>query len=128
MNFLLDTHTFLWFLSDDKQLSPKAKKTIEHSGYTKYVSIVSLWEIAIKMNKGKLELAMPFSDLLQQMDSNGFEILPVSFQHTLALCDLEHHHGDPFDRMIIAQSLTQQYILISKDKSFKKYANLQLLW
>jgi PIN domain nuclease of toxin-antitoxin system len=63
MKYLLDTHTFLWFITDDKQLSGKAKIAIENPDHAKYLSIVSIWEIAIKLNKGKLELAMPFVEL-----------------------------------------------------------------
>ena len=79
MNFLLDTHAFLWFLNVDQQLSVKARSIIKDVYCTKFISIVSLWEIAIKMSKGKLELALPFNDLLKQIDLNGFEILPVSY-------------------------------------------------
>jgi PIN domain nuclease of toxin-antitoxin system len=111
-----------------KQLSGKAKIAIENPDNAKYLSIVSIWEIAIKLNKGKLELAMPFVELKGQMEINGFELLPISFEHTLQLCSLAHHHGDPFDRIIISQAVAEQFILISKDGSFAVYQGLQLLW
>jgi len=128
MNYLLDTHTFLWFINGDIQLSQKAKIAIDNPIASKYVSIASLWEIAIKLSKGKLELTRPFGALKQQMELNGFELLPISFEHTLELCSLAHHHSDPFDRIIIAQAITEKFIAISKDKNFIKYKNLQLLW
>ena len=128
MNYLLDTHTFLWFLTDDPQLSRKGKSVIDDPETNKYVSIASFWEIAIKLSKGKLELTQPFSTLMAQMELNGFELLSISFEHTLELSTLPHHHGDPFDRIIISQAITEKYIAISRDKNFDKYNGLQLLW
>ena len=128
MKYLLDTHTFLWFITDDKQLSAKATKAIVNPDAAKYVSMASFWEIAIKLNIGKLELDMPFDDLLQQMDINGFTLLPIEFAHTSAVCALDRHHGDPFDRMIIAQAQVEDLIVISIDKNFSKYRPLQILW
>ena len=128
MRYLLDTHTFLWFITDDKQLSQKATKVIVNPDAVKYVSMASLWEIAIKLNIGKLELDMSYDELLQQMDINGFSLLPIEFAHTSALCTLEFHHGDPFDRLIIAQALVENLVAISKDKNFTKYDGLQLIW
>jgi PIN domain nuclease of toxin-antitoxin system len=128
MRYLLDTHTFLWFINDDKQLSKIAVNAMGNSDATKFLSIVSLWEIAIKLNIGKLQLNISFPDLEQQMHKNGFELLPVTFVHTHKICTLDKHHGDPFDRMIIAQALSEELTVISKDKNFTKYSGLQLLW
>jgi len=128
MNYLLDTYTFLWFITDDKQLSGKATKAIVDPDAVKYVSMASFWEIAIKLNIGKLELDMPFDELLNQMDINGFLLLPIAFAHTSALCTLDLYHGDPFDRLIIAQALVENFIVISKDNNFTKYERLQLIW
>ncbi len=128
MNYLLDTHAFLWYITEDPQLSRKANNAIDDPEANIYISIASLWEIAIKISKGKLELKRPFETLLQQMELNTFELLPVLFQHTVELCNLPHHHGDPFDRIIIAQAITENFISISKDENFIKYNNLQLLW
>ena len=128
MNYLLDTHTFLWFINDDKQLSGKAVSAITDPDAIKYVSMASLWEIAIKLNIGKLELDMPYKALRTQMDMNGFELLHIGFEHTAALSSLHPHHSDPFDRIIIGQAQVENLTLISKDKNFVKYQELQLLW
>ncbi len=71
---------------------------------------------------------MPYKDLMQQMNINGFELLQVQFEHTTALTTLAHHHGDPFDRIIIAQALTEHFTVISKDKNFREYEELKVLW
>ena len=128
MDYLLDTHTFLWFINGDTQLSKKAKEAIVNPDAIKYISIASLWEIAIKVNLGKLSLEIPYSDLRQQVTDNGFEILPITFSHTTELVSLELHHRDPFDRIIIAQALSERLILISKDGNFEKYVQLKMLW
>jgi PIN domain nuclease of toxin-antitoxin system len=128
MEYLLDTHTFLWFINGDAQLSKKAKDAIVDPDAIKYISIASFWEIAIKLNLGKLSLDMPYLDLRQQVSDNGFEILPITFSHTTELISLELHHRDPFDRIIIAQAISERLILISKDGNFEKYGQLKILW
>jgi PIN domain nuclease of toxin-antitoxin system len=97
MEYLLDTHSFLWFINGDDQISQKAKNAITDPEAMKYISIASLWEIAIKVNLKKLGLDMAYTDLRQQVIDNGFEILPITFEHTAALVNLELHHRDPFD-------------------------------
>ncbi len=123
MEYLLDTHTFLWFINGDKELSKKAKNSIADPDASKFISIASTWEIAIKVNLGKLKLDMPFEELKQQIILNGFEILPITFEHTLKLCSLEHIHSDPFDRIIITQAYAENLTVISKDGNFSKYKN-----
>ncbi len=83
MNNLLDTHTLIWFINGDKALSVQAKDKIEDSNAINYVSIASLWEIAIKISLGKLELRTPFTEIRNQIRVNSFQILPVSFEDTL---------------------------------------------
>jgi PIN domain nuclease of toxin-antitoxin system len=128
MEYLLDTHSFLWFINGDEQLSEKAKIAIQDPDATKYVSIVSFWEIAIKISLGKIKLDMAYQDLQQHVSGNGFEILPITFEHTIELTNLDFHHRDPFDKIIIAQALIEKFVLISKDSNFDKYNNLKLLW
>jgi PIN domain nuclease of toxin-antitoxin system len=79
VDYLLDTHTFLWFINDDEQLSVKAVEAIADPKAIKYVSMGSLWEIAIKLNIGKLELDFPYKTLTEQIDINGFELLHIGF-------------------------------------------------
>jgi PIN domain nuclease of toxin-antitoxin system len=128
MEYLLDTHTFLWFINGDAQLSKNAREAIGNPDAIKFISIASFWEIAIKVNLGKLSLDMPYNDLRQQVTDNGFEILPITFSHTAELISLDLHHRDPFDRIIIAQAKSERLILISKDGNFEKYDQLKLLW
>ena len=128
MEYLLDTHSFLWFINGDEQLSEKAKIVISDTDATKYISIISFWEIAIKISLGKLSLDMTYRDLRDQVILNGFDILPLTFEHTIELTSLDFHHRDPFDRIIIAQALTEKLVVISKDENFSKYNKLQLLW
>jgi PIN domain nuclease of toxin-antitoxin system len=128
MEYLLDTHSFLWFINGDGQLSLKAKDSIADPNSIKYISIASLWEIAIKVNLGKLSLDMAYQDLRHHIIVNGFEILPITFEHTIELSSLELLHRDPFDRIIIAQALREKLTVISKDGNFIKYSELKLLW
>jgi PIN domain nuclease of toxin-antitoxin system len=127
MELLLDTHTFLWFINGDAELSSKAKSYIEDSTNTKYISVASFWEMAIKVSLGKLELEMPFSDLKTYTAQNNFTILPITFEHTIALTNLEFHHRDPFDRLMIAQALTDQLSIITRDAAFGDYS-VKVLW
>lgn len=128
MEYLLDTHSFLWFINGDDQISQKAKNAITDPEVMKYLSIASLWEIAIKVNLKKLGLDMAYTDLRQQVIGNGFEILPITFEHTAVLVNLELHHRDPLDRIIIAQALSEKLTVIGKDENFYKYDGLELLW
>src|ERR1700712_4876813 len=106
MNNLLDTHTYIWFVEGDNQLSNKARKSIESKNTINFIRIASLWEIAIKISLEKLELKAPFSTIAEQINFNGFQILPVTFEDTLKLSELPFHHKDPFDRIIISQGIT----------------------
>jgi PIN domain nuclease of toxin-antitoxin system len=127
MNYLLDTHTLIWFLEGDNQLSRKAKNCIEEIDATNFISIGSIWEIAIKISIGKLQLKTPFSDISKQIFNNRFQILPIVFEDTLHVSELPFHHRDPFDRIIISQCLTNDFTLISKDPAFLPY-RITVLW
>jgi len=127
MNYLLDTHTLIWFLSGDTELSVKARKAIEAESSNIFVSIASIWEIAIKVNLGRLDLKITFNQLRNEIEKNGFELLPITFNDILSLNELPMIHRDPFDRIIISQSLSNNFMLISKDKTFKSY-QIKLLW
>jgi len=118
---VLDTHTFLWFINESADLSSKALKMIEDPEASTFVSIASFWEMAIKFKLGKLELRMPVSKLFENLSGNGFRLLPISFQDTLVISTSPTHHADPFDRMIIAQAITNQSTIITRDKAFCQY-------
>ena len=100
MNVLLDTHTFLWFLGGNSELSKQPRTLIESPEYEKYIIIASFWDIAIKNSSGKLTLDVPFVELKTEAIKNRFQILPITFEDTLQLITLPFHHRNPFDRII----------------------------
>ena len=124
---LLDTHTFIWFIDGDKQLSQTARTSIEGDNVVNYVSIGSLWEISIKISLKKLELKVSFDQINKQFLENGFELLPVTFADTLTVSTLPFHHRDPFDRIIIAQALNSGINIITKDENFSLYG-VNVIW
>lgn len=128
MSFLLDTHVILWFLEGNHNLSLKARISIENSNYTKFISMASIWEIAIKLNLAKLRMEIGLDQLKTEILQNGFELLPLRFEHFLELSKLEDIHKDPFDRILISQALCENLRLISGDKNFSQYKSLDLLW
>jgi PIN domain nuclease of toxin-antitoxin system len=125
-SFILDTHTLIWFLNGDKQLSKSARAAIEKESNDKFVSVASLWKIAIKISLRKLEFAA-FPDLANMIAENGFEILPITFEHTLKVAELDFIHGDPFDRILVAQCIVEHLAIISKDGNIEKYP-IEVLW
>jgi PIN domain nuclease of toxin-antitoxin system len=128
MNLLLDTHTFLWFCNEDPKLSDKARGHIEQPTNKSLISIVSLWEIAIKVSSGKLRLHEPFERLIPQiLHQTGFTILDIQFQHVSTLIHLPFHHRDPFDRLLIAQALSEKIPIVSADLTFDQY-DVERLW
>lgn len=127
MKVLLDTHAFLWFINDDPQLSLPAKKLME-SDIDLFLSIASLWEISIKVSLGKLTLPSLFDLFIpEQLQVNEIEILPIELRHLTPLIDLPFHHREPFDRLIIAQTLVEEAIVISRDEIFDGY-DVKRLW
>ena len=127
MKYLLDTHTLIWLINGDIKLSKKALETIELSTARVVVSVVSFWEIAIKVSLGKLELTLPFSEIINKVNDSGFGIMGITFDHTLQLSQLPFHHRDPFDRTLIAQTLSEDLVIISKEKLFDEY-NVKRIW
>ena len=127
MNVLLDTHTFIWYIEGNAKLTQKARDIIEISGDKIYLSIISLWEIAIKTGKKQLTLQNEFDDLLDVLNSLEIEILTITFADTQIHKNLPLHHGDPFDRMIISQAINNSLTIVSCDQSFNDYP-IQILW
>jgi len=127
MKLLLDTHTFLWFIMGNTNLSANARAFIEDQANGKYVSVASLWELAIKISIGKLSLSAPFDTLMsQQLSVNGFELLNLEIAHAAALINLPFHHRDPFDRLLIAQAIIEQMKIVSIDPAFDAYQAARL--
>jgi PIN domain nuclease of toxin-antitoxin system len=122
MKLLLDAHTFLWFVWDDAQLSHNAKNLIVDAANQKFISPATYWEIAIKVSIGKLDLGDPYRAFMRrEIARNNFDILPVSVDHAAAVSVLPLHHRDPFDRMLIAQSMVEEVPIISGDTAFDAY-------
>ena len=128
MRLLLDTHSFLWFISGSTNLSPTARTLIEDASNQPLLSAASLWEMAIKLSLGKLSLAQPFEVLIpQQMRLNGIKLLGIEIEHTAAVSKLPFHHRDPFDRLLIAQAMVEQMPIVSADTAFDTYP-VKRLW
>ena len=128
MTLLLDTHTLLWFLTNDSGLSARARGSIEDSANVAHVSAASLWEVAIKSALGKLKLPSPYADIFpRQLETNGFGLLPITSAHCTALLTLPFHHRDPFDRLLLAQAKTEGMALVTDDAQFGAYG-VPLLW
>ena len=128
MNLLLDTHAFLWFIAGDANLSKDARSAMEDENNSCYLSVASLWEIAIKVSLGKLELTEPFETLIpEQLSENGIELLDISVEHTAIVVSMPFHHRDPFDRLLAAQAQAEQMTLVSADEVFDTY-EVTRLW
>lgn len=121
MRILLDTHIYLWWLDDSPQLS-KAARTMIREAETVYISSATLWEAVIKIGLGKLE-AEP-AELVTGIRESGFEPLPITAEHILALPGLANHHKDPFDRMLIAQAIAEPLRLVTMDGVLSAYSDL----
>ena len=122
MNLLLDTHAFLWFVWDHAKLSQSARELIENPANTKFVSVASCWEMAIKCSLGKLRLGEPAATFIpRELTTNGFQLLPISLRHATEVETLTFHHRDPFDRLITTQGLLDSLTVVSKDVIFDKY-------
>ncbi len=117
MNQLLDTHILLWHLEDNPKLSTETSALIENTAHQKFFSIVSLWEIEIKRNLGKLTVARPIETLLPR----EIIVLPLNIEHISHLKNLPFHHRDPFDRIIISQAIVENFTVITDDGYFKHY-------
>jgi PIN domain nuclease of toxin-antitoxin system len=128
VKLLLDTQAFVWFGLGDARLSAPALAAINDPANEKFVSPASYWEIAIKINLGKFALNDSYDAFMQRtIAGNGFRILAIDWQHTSLLTSLPLHHRDPFDRLLVAQSLTENMPLISSDARLDQYG-IQRIW
>lgn len=128
MRILLDTHSFLWFIGGDDELPPAAREEISTIENRVFLSVASLWEIAIKTSLGRLILGKPFEELMaEQLILNEIELLPIELGDLSLVARLPFHHRDPFDRLIIAQAVTRNLTIVGKDSEFAKYP-IELFW
>jgi PIN domain nuclease of toxin-antitoxin system len=125
---LLDTHVFLWWVNDAPDLTAAARLAISDPDNECYLSLASCWEIAIKSSLGKLKLARPFERFVsEQLRANNFTLLNIELRHTARVEKLPFHHRDPFDRLLIAQAITEKLIIVAADRAFSDYG-VKLLW
>ena len=127
MKLLLDTHAFLWFVTGDSRLSPRARRRMEEPGAELYVSAASVWEMAVKSSLGKLTLPLPLGPFMDQKRDQGYRVLPVEWHHAWAVENLPFHHRDPFDRLLAVQARVEGLVLVTGDPAFKAYG-VKTLW
>jgi PIN domain nuclease of toxin-antitoxin system len=126
MTVLIDTHVFLWWVTDDQRLSKRARSTI--AAETSLLSVASCWEMAIKAALGKLAVPRPLDRFLQtQIELNGFALLPLTLEALGVLADLPFHHRDPFDRLLAAEATHAGLPIVSSDPVFRRYG-VRRIW
>lgn len=121
MQVLLDTHLYIWWLKDDKQLTKRARSIIIDADVV-YVSSASIWEAAIKIQLGKLDVSI--RDLVEAIENEGFVELPLNARQAAVIVTLPNYHRDPFDRILVAQAISEPLKLLTADKNLKKYSEL----
>ena len=121
MRILVDTQAFIWFVENDKHLPDKIRKELENTDNTIIISIASLWEMAIKISLDKLHISCDIEVMIDKIYHNGFELLPILPNHIIKLSSLKYLHRDPFDRIIIAQSISEDLPVVTSDEIFGEY-------
>ena len=124
---IIDTHAFLWYMEGNKELPKKAIELIDNTS-TIYISIVSLWEISIKQNIEKIELLFTLEEYVLHWKKIGGKILNLNEENVYIYKNLFLHHRDPFDRMLIAQAITENIPIISADNKFDLYTEIKRIW
>lgn len=128
MRCLLDTHAFLWAVNESPRLSHRAREIIEDGENELLLSVASLWEIAIKLSTGKLKLELPFMELATRKTSaHGVVVMPITADHLDTVSRLPFHHRDPFDRLIVAQCISENISLPVRDEVLDGYG-VERLW
>jgi PIN domain nuclease of toxin-antitoxin system len=123
MRYLLDTNIFLWWSARADNLSAPVAAILRERTTELYLSLASVWEIQIKVQLGKLPLRMPLAQLIaEQVETNGFTLLPVIVEHVYRLDQLPLYHRDPFDRILVAQAMVEHMTMLSSDSLLAQYA------
>lgn len=123
MNLLLDTHVALWAITDDRRLPPHARDLIESPRTSVWVSAVSVWEIAIKHSLGRGDMPISARDATRYFEASGYRFLAIDPEHASAVEELPRHHQDPFDRLLVAQALTEPMRLMTHDPVVSDYSD-----
>ncbi|MCF3609786.1 type II toxin-antitoxin system VapC family toxin [Planktothrix agardhii 1033] len=128
MRILIDTHVFIWWTSDSQKLSFTVYNLLTNPKIQVILSVVSIWEMQIKLSLGKLQLKTALPELVEdEVKQNKIELLPLDLSHIYALSNLPNHHRDPFDRLLIAQAKSEELVIISIDEKFDGY-DIERLW
>ena len=128
MRLLFDSHTFLWYITKDPKLSSTAEALLNNAGNDLFLSFASVWEIGIKSSLGKLPLFQTISSIFPaQVYANRVDFLHITLAHLLRVPALQHHHKDPFDRMLVAQCEVENLPIVSRDTAFDAYG-IQRFW
>lgn len=127
MTLLLDTHAFLWFVAGDRRLGAGARRALDDTAAEPMLSIASVWELAIKSSLKRLVLPLPLDEYLAEKLRSNLRLLPLELAHVAAVERLPFHHQDPFDRMLIAQALTEDLAVITRDRQFRRY-RVKTIW
>lgn len=123
MNLLLDTHIALWAITDDPGLPKTSRELIESPKTTIWVSVASLWEIAIKYSLARGDMPVSSADALRYFRESGYGMLEITPEHVVAVEDLAKHHQDPFDRLLVAQALVEPMRLMTHDSTVARYSD-----
>jgi PIN domain nuclease of toxin-antitoxin system len=128
MRLLLDTHTFLWFVAGASTLSRTALRRIQDARHDKFLSVASIWEMAIKLRLGKLSLDVSLERLVEEgAIDNGISVVDVLRSHAEGVAHLASHHADPFDRLLVSQALCEDMAIVSADTAFDDYS-VKRIW
>ena len=123
MNLLLDTHIALWAITDSPRLSAKARQLIISPSTNVWVSVASLWEIAIKHSLGGGDMPVSGRDAMRYFRESGYSVLPIEPEHVVFIDELPSHHQDPFDRILVAQALVEPMRLMTHDNAVALYSD-----
>ena len=127
MNLLLDTHVALWAITDNPKLPQKARDLITSPKSTVWVSVASVWEIAIKHGLGRGDMPVSSQDAARYFQESGYRFLPIEAEHAIAVAELPAHHHDPFDRILVAQALVEPMRLMTHDQQVARYSDTTIL-
>lgn len=128
MKLLLDTHALVWTLAEPNRLSPRARMAVSDPGSMLFASVTSAWELAILQSLGRVQLDVPLESVFTvHLAAMGIRLLPIQLGHVTRLSTLPQIHRDPFDRMIIAAALAEEFAIVSRDREFSRY-DVSVVW
>jgi len=127
MSYMLDTHVLIWYLEDSADLSITIARIIDNPTCQKFISVASLWEIAIKSNIGKLDMRLSCNELLDTIENSELSVIPIENDYLKGLSKLPFIHKDPFDRLIITTALSEGLTIMTVDENIQKY-NVPWIW